>query len=368
MTAWTESNQLLPLMRAAAAIVEASELESVLSEVVEQAVNATGARYGALGVIGETGHLTEFHHRGVDAETVAKIGNLPVGRGVLGTIIRTGQPLRLVEITAHPDSVGFPPHHPPMGSFLGVPIIAGDEIFGNLYLADKEGGFSEEDQTIVTGFALLAGSAVGTARLRTRVQSLAVLDERERIARDIHDSVIQDLFAMGLGLQGLSMRCESPMDESLRTTVEQIDELIGRLRSLIFDLAHSGAPESSAKAAISGLLKRLAAPFNASVRLNMQTEGLVTGRHLDDVRHIVKEATSNALRHSGGNTITVDIDSFENHLVVSVSDDGNGFDPDSVTPGLGLGNLEARVRRLGGGVSIRSGPDQGTVVEVTIPL
>ena len=368
MESGIETSQLLSLMRSAAAIVEASDLDSLLAEVIHTAVDATGARFGALGVIGDSGHLSEFHHRGIDSQTAAKIGHLPVGKGLLGTIIRTGQPLCIDEITDHPDSVGFPPHHPPMGSFLGVPITAGDQIFGNLYLTEKPGGFTEHDESLTMSLAVLAGSAVYTTRLNDRLNELAVLDERERIARDIHDSIIQDLFAMGLGLQGLSMRVDPPIDSTLRTNVERIDELIGRLRSLIFDLAHSDLHETSARASMSALLRQLAAPFTALVRLNMEIENLPDDRHLDDVRHIVKEATSNALRHSKGEAITVDIDSFDQQLIVSVADDGVGFDPELVSRGLGLGNLEARVDRLGGHLSIRSGAEHGTVVEVTIPL
>ena len=356
------------LLRSAADIVEAADLETLLDELIMTAVVTTGAKYGALGVLGDSGHLSEFHHKGMSDELAARIGHLPVGKGVLGTLIRKPEPLRIPELSDHPDSVGFPPGHPPMGAFLGVPIAVGETVFGNLYLTDKPGGFTEEDEAAVLGLAVLAGSAVNTARLNERLNRLAVVEERERIARDIHDSIIQDLFGMGLGLQGMSAQIDPPLNERLRESVVRIDELIGRLRSLIFDLVHTEPNEPSARSSLAKLLEQLAAPFPTSVRLNMEVEHLADKRLLEDVRHIVKEATSNALRHAGADSVIVDIDRFKDQMVISVTDDGNGFKPDSVARGLGLDNLAARVERLGGTFGIRSGTDVGTVVEVTIPL
>lgn len=362
------SRSFFMLLRSAADIVEAADLETLLDELIMTAVVTTGAKYGALGVLGDSGHLSEFHHKGMSDELAARIGHLPVGKGVLGTLIRKPEPLRIPELSDHPDSVGFPPGHPPMGAFLGVPIAVGETVFGNLYLTDKPGGFTEEDEAAVLGLAVLAGSAVNTARLNERLNRLAVVEERERIARDIHDSIIQDLFGMGLGLQGMSAQIDPPLNERLRESVVRIDELIGRLRSLIFDLVHTEPNEPSARSSLAKLLEQLAAPFPTSVRLNMEVEHLADKRLLEDVRHIVKEATSNALRHAGADSVIVDIDRFKDQMVISVTDDGNGFKPDSVARGLGLDNLAARVERLGGTFGIRSGTDVGTVVEVTIPL
>lgn len=254
-----------------------------------------------------------------------------------------------------------------MGSFLGVPVAAGGSIFGNLYLTEKLGGFTIEDESVIEGLAVLAGSAINTARLRSRVNELAIVGERERIARDIHDSIIQDLFGMGLGLQGLSMRIEGPGAQDLNRYVDQIDGVITRLRSLIFDLSHVDSAGESAKAAIRRQLDRLSEPFETPVTLNMSVDQFDDSTLTDEIRHIVQEAVSNALRHSGGKTVTVDIDGFADSVVVTVTDDGSGFDQESVTRGLGLGNLEARLRRLNGELAIRSEDGTGTVVEARIP-
>ncbi|MFQ5948746.1 MAG: GAF domain-containing protein, partial [Acidimicrobiia bacterium] len=132
------------LIKAAAAVAGQAGLGDVLRTTVHTATELTGARYGALGVLGEHGTLVDFFHVGVSAETVDAIGRLPEGRGVLGTITRTGKTVRIDDISQHPDSVGFPDHHPHMAEFLGVPVRVGESIFGNLYLADKHGGFTEE--------------------------------------------------------------------------------------------------------------------------------------------------------------------------------------------------------------------------------
>lgn len=368
MAARLDNADIFELMSAATAIVAASDLEAILDELVATAVTTTGARYGALGVIGGHRTLSEFHHLGMDLEIVARIGHLPIGEGVLGTLIRTGETLRLDDLTEHPDSVGFPPGHPPMGSFLGVPVSAGDRIFGNLYLTDKPGGFTEADEAVVEGLATLAGSAVNTARLNERINELAIVAERERIARDIHDSIIQDLFGLGLGLQGLAMRIDAPAAKELNSTVDKIDEVITELRSLIFDLSHPGRIDETARGSMKRLLDRIAEPYKASVKLNMTVEELPESRFTDDIRHIIQESVSNALRHSEASRVTVDIDSFQDCVVLSISDDGIGFDPDSAERGLGLSNLEARVHRLEGDFSIRSEHGSGTVVEVRIPL
>ena len=135
----------------------------------------------------------------------AAIGNLPEGHGILGLLIVDAKPLRLPDLKEHPDSYGFPPNHPPMQSFLGVPIRVRDQVFGNLYLTDKKSSevFTDVDEELVVGLAAAAGVAIENARLHTKLHELALVEDRERIARDLHDTVIQRLFATG-------MACRAP--------------------------------------------------------------------------------------------------------------------------------------------------------------
>ena len=193
-------------------------LPIVLRRIAESARELVGARYAALGVIGEDRHLSEFITVGIDPETYAAIGDLPEGHGILGLLIVDPKPLRLRDLTTHPQSYGFPANHPPMRSFLGVPIRVRNEVFGNLYLCEKEGAeeFNEVDEHLAVALASAAAVAVDNARLVERVEQLAVLEDRGRIARDLHDKVIQRLFATGLELQTmLPSNAQRDLDERI---------------------------------------------------------------------------------------------------------------------------------------------------------
>jgi GAF domain-containing protein len=204
------------LIEAGLALSSELSFSAVLQRIIELAVEITGARYGALGVIGPGGRLTEFVTTGITAEERAAIGDPPVGRGILGALIEEGKPLRLPDISADPRSVGFPPNHPNMKSFLGAPIQFRGEVFGNIYLTEKRGAlqFDEEDERALVVLATQASVAIENARLYEEVHRLAVLEDRERIAKELHDGVIQALFAVGMGLQGAALM--SPAEELAR--------------------------------------------------------------------------------------------------------------------------------------------------------
>jgi GAF domain-containing protein len=167
------------------------------------------------------------------------IGHLPEGHGILGLLIIDPRPLRLPDLNEHPDRFGFPPNHPPMTSFLGVPIVVRGEVFGNLYLCDKVGGdvFTDVDQELAVGLASAAGIAIENARLHARVADFATLEDRERIARDLHDTVIQRMFAIGLGLQS-TLRLVSDVDVRTRllSAVDDLDTTVRDVRAAIFGL------------------------------------------------------------------------------------------------------------------------------------
>src|SRR5918912_2736452 len=168
----TSRERLRSLLDAVVGIGSDLDLRSTLRRIVEAACALVGARYGALGVIGPDRLLSDFITTGIDPETHAKIGDLPHGRGVLGLLITDPHPLRMPDITKHPRSYGFPPHHPPMHSFLGVPVRTREQIFGNLYLAEKQDAdeFSEDDEEIVVALAAAAGVAIDNARLYSLAQ------------------------------------------------------------------------------------------------------------------------------------------------------------------------------------------------------
>ncbi len=182
-------------------------------------------------------------------------GTIPEGRGILGLLIVDPRPLRLADLTAHPDSYGVPEHHPPMRSFLGVPVRVGDEVYGNLYLCEKRDAeeFSADDEALIGSLAVIAAVAIDNARLHERLQDLAVVEDRERIARDLHDKVIQRLFATGLSLQAASHGLDDPAAGKLTQAVDELDVTITEIRNAIFGLEARPAERANLSAALLAL-------------------------------------------------------------------------------------------------------------------
>lgn len=368
MTAPRSLNRISTLIEASAAVVEETDLDQLLSTLVYEARTATGAGYAALGVLGEHGVLTDFLYEGVTAEVAHRIGRLPSGRGVLGAVIRRNQTLRLSSITDHPEAVGFPEHHPPMRTFLGVPVAAGGEAFGNLYLADMEHEFTEEEVVTVEALSRIAGAAVQTARLQSRLRRLAVVEDRERIARDLHDSVIQDIFAVGLGLQGLAGRVEEPEAlEMLEVAIDRLDDAVSSLRGYIFELRRPARMDQGLDHQLQELVSRMGSAYPTRVTLSLDIAAHHDQGRGDEIVKIVAEGLSNALRHSGARMVDVAVTADPNGYRVRIADDGTGFDPERTSRGMGLINMRDRAERLGGSFSIESATGKGTTVEVTLP-
>ncbi len=218
--------QLLALLEATLAISANLSLTETLKRIVTTAAQLSQARYAALGVPNETGEfLAEFLTTGLTPEAEARIGQRPRGHGLLGVILREGQSLRLRDLSQHPRAAGFPPHHPPMTSFLGVPITHKGQRLGNLYLTDKQVAdeFTPADQHIIELLATHAGMAIENARLYTKVQHLSVVEERQRIGMDLHDGVIQSIYAVGLTLEyvGAAGRAHHARRRQLRNNFGQ---------------------------------------------------------------------------------------------------------------------------------------------------
>ncbi|NIA25831.1 MAG: GAF domain-containing protein [Gammaproteobacteria bacterium] len=362
--------RLADLISAAAAVTGQTELTAVLETVVTTAKELTGAPFGALGVVSEDGQLIQFVYKGVPEEVAEMIGGPPEGKGLLGAVTWQPDPIRLDNTQSHPRASGFPDHHPHFEGFLGTSIRIGDDVFGNLYLGASDGGFTEQDETLIRALALIAGSAISTIRLQARLRRAAVLEDRQRIARDLHDSIIQDLFAVGLSLQALTAKLP---DEEMRTSLEEaashLDASITSLRRLIFDLRPPTLGARNLKDELSELLGRLAVPYEASIGIG------VTGpvddlpaEIVEDTLQIIREAVSNALRHSGADVVSVSVSRGIDRLVLAVFDRGKGFDLDTVTRGMGLDNIQSRAEAAGGEAEISSRPGGGTTIRVVLPL
>jgi signal transduction histidine kinase len=361
-------SRLPTLIEAAAAVVAEGDVEALLSRLVREARAATGASYAALGVLGSHGVLSDFVYDGVGEDQARAIGHLPTGRGVLGTVIRERRTLVLDVIQDHPDSYGFPPNHPGMTTFLGVPVGVGDRVFGNLYLTDKEGGFTEEDVMLVEALSRIAGAAVQTGRLQARLRSVAIVEERQRIARDLHDSVIQDLFAVGLGLQALATRVdEAGAAQLLDDSVDRLDQSVNTLRNYIFELADTSHAPIPLGERLQELVSRMGSAYPARVRLTVENAVATPGPDDDGILMLATEALSNALRHAEADNVQILLAHGDASTRLEVEDDGIGFDSDGGGPGMGLANMRARAEMLGGELLVESVPGTGTRVVLDLP-
>src|SRR5581483_5617883 len=219
------------------------ELSVVLERIIDAAVHLADARYGAIGILDPSrSTFTEFLAVGIDPAEARAIGELPKGHGVLGVLITEPKPLRLPDLRAHPDSCGFPPNHPAMRSFLGVPIAVRQEVFGNLYLTEKrnDAWFTERDEEVAEALARAAGVVIENARLHARISELILVEDRERIAKDLHDTVIQRLFATGLSLQATAQLTERPeVAARIYDAVDDLDTTVKHIRTAIFGLETS---------------------------------------------------------------------------------------------------------------------------------
>jgi signal transduction histidine kinase len=364
-----------------AGMVLASELSlgAVLQRIVELAVDLAGARYGALGVLTPDGRsIQDFITVGITPEERAALGDPPTGHGLLGALTREPRPLRIPDIGADPRSVGFPPNHPPMTSLLGARIIGRGTVFGNIYLTDKQGAemFDEEDERILVVLATQAAIAVENARLYDEterkgraLQRLQVIEERERIGKELHDGVIQSLFAVGMSLQGLaSSTVDAEVAGRLGAAVEDVDGAIRDLRNYIFGLR----PGILADRQLDQALKEMATEFGARtgvvtvVDVDGEAASLLASR-AGDVVQLAREALSNVSRHAEATTCRISLRRGDGGVVLEIDDDGRGFDTETTSWGMGLRNLRERAESLGGGLDVDSTSGEGTTVRATLP-
>ncbi|HEX7307928.1 MAG TPA: GAF domain-containing protein [Lentzea sp.] len=515
----TTRDHMQELLGAVLAVASGLELEPTLQRIVQAAVDLVGARYGALGVLGTRDDLAGFLHVGVDQVTRAKMGHLPEGKGLLGLLIKDPTPLRLSDLARHEMSVGFPPNHPPMHSFLGVPVRVRDEVFGNLYMTEKidAAEFTADDEAVLQALAAAAGIAIENARLfeRSRLRErwleaigevnsellggasgeyalrlitqrtlelagadcalvalgdggntplavaanagvkiddfaardyaldevvrsgvpllvddlrsefgpalavplrsgpvvtgvlvvlrkaggtrflpdqvpvlasfadqaavalefaeqqrsqrlLDVLEDRDRIARDLHDHVIQRLFVTGLTLQATMRRVADPeVAARLQAAVEQLDETVREIRTSIFDL-HS-TDNTSLRRRLLDLVAGLTEPthLKPAIRMSGTVDNSVPPELAEHVEAVVREAVTNTVRHAQATELLVLVDAGED-IVITVQDNGIGVPGDASRSGLR--NLAHRAEKFGGTFTVRAGEDGGACLVWRVPL
>jgi signal transduction histidine kinase len=348
------------------------ELADLLRHLVEEARALVSARYAALGVLNETRTgLEQFITVGLSEDEEHIIGERPLGRGVLGLLITEPEPLRLRHLEEHPGRYGFPSGHPPMTSFLGVPVRVRNDVYGNLYLTDKMGAteFTDEDEALAEALALAAGIAIENTRLHDRVRVMSVLDERDRIARDLHDRVIQRIYAVGMSIQGAARLPERELVvERVSKAIDDLDETITQIRSAIFELGDSALP-GGLRLALVHLANDMAG--NLGSRPEVRFEGAVDNtvpQHVgDQVLAVVREGLTNAGKYAGATAYVVKL-VVTDRLVVEVEDNGTGLELPLTQPGLGLVNMRERAQKLGGTFDVHPRDGGGTRLVWAVPL
>ena len=350
------------------------ELPTLLGHVVDEARSLTGARYAALGILDSDGtSFAEFLTVGLSAEEEEAIGPRPTGRGVLGLLIDDPRPLRLARLDDHPDRFGFPPGHPPMRSFLGVPVNVRNEVYGSLYLADRMDGseFAADDQEVVEALAMAAGMAIENSRLHRRVRELAVLEDRDRMARDLHDTVIQHLYAVGISLEAMAKEpAAAAMADRLTEQVSDIGDAIRQVRSSIYELGLD-LGDLGVRASLLTLIRSLdpIVGFNVHVTFAGPVDSVVSESVTENLLATVREAITNIERHAGATTASVSVTVNDGRCVLRIVDNGRGIDDSTVgTGGMGLVNLRRRAEALRGTMDIETPVGGGTALVWQVPV
>lgn len=379
----TQQNQeLLALHEAGLAVTSALDLQLVLQNVVDEARELGGARYGALALLNERGTMEAFLTSGISPELRASLGPIPEGHGLLGAILEDPKPLRLPDLTKDPRSVGFPPGHPEMHSLLAVPILSHGRVLGSLYLTERQHQpvFDADDQRRLDRFATQAALAIENGRLHQQVRALAITEERERIAREMHDSIAQVLGYVNTKGQAAQELLRAGQSERAEQQIAQLSraarDAYADVRENILGLRVSHDEPTSFVDTLSSYLAAwqdqsgISAEFKVenprSMRLGLSPLGEL------QLLRIIQEALSNVRKHSRATHVSVLLCRDEDLIQARIEDNGEGFDPrelgQSTLPRFGLSTMRERAESVGGTLNIESRSGHGTGVSVSIPV
>jgi signal transduction histidine kinase len=365
------------LSDAVLAIAAERSVESILQRLVEAARELVDAEYAAVGVPDGEGGFAQFLTAGMSDELIESLGPLPRTHGLLGAMLEAPEPYRIDDVQRDPRFRGWwPSGHPDMRSFLGVPIVARGGIVGAFYLTEKLGaaGFSAEDQELIQTFAAHAAVAIQNARLYERSRELSIVEERNRLARELHDAVTQRLFALRLTSEaatGLLDRDPAAARAQLERLHELTDQAIDELRAVILALRPATIESEGLTATLAGQVDLLRRAYGREIGLEVAGKPDLPMAAATDVLRIAQEALQNALRHSGAERLAVRLVAGDGRVVLSVADEGRGFDSDAPalrSRRLGLTSMEERARALGGTLEISSEPGEGTTVRLEVPV
>lgn len=378
------SEQLAALHSAALALTTELDTGAVLQKVIDLARPLVNAQYGALGVLDDKGeYITQFMTSGITASQRALMGVPPRGHGLLGALILEGKPIRLPEIADDIRSVGFPPNHPEMDSFLGVPIKSKGRVIGNLYMTNKLKGavgtgytiFTELDQQVLEMFATQAAIAIENAQLYRQTQQLAILKERERFGMDLHDGIIQSVYAVGLMLEDSQHRIEEePKEAKLRIAraIHDLNDIIRDIRNYILDLRPLRFQGRDLKRGLEELARGLRANTLLNVNLHFDSVDIsqLSAEQTVEILHIVQETLTNVRKHARASNVDISFGRDGSDLLLRIKDDGIGFRDVSGTEstGHGLKNMRERAMALHGDIRLERNGRGGTMVTLRLPL
>ena len=373
-----QNRELLALHWAALDIYGEVSLGTVLQKVVDQARQLLEARYGAIAVYDDKGLLKEFMTSGMSEEDKEAIGTLPEGRGLLGVVLRQGQRIRLPDVERDPRSVGFPPNHPEMHSLLAIPIVCKGPFRGNLYVSEKITAleFAPEDEETLVRFATAAAIAIDNAHLNQRLRTLAVAEERVRIAREIHDGMAQILAYVNTKAQAVKAYLDKDKPEQASAQLEQLAsaarEVYTDAREGIMALRTRVGPDQPLSEALQDYVERWELQSGIAGSLEIEGEIQVSATIELQLLRILQEALSNTRKHSGATQVEVRIHQERDRLIASVEDDGTGFDPSNrpreAFPRFGLAIMRERAESIGGSLDLETSPGSGTRVKIEVPF
>jgi len=369
-----ERSTLDELSAAVLAVNRHLSVREVLQTIVRAARTLLDCEYAALGVPDDQGGFAEFVVDGVSDEQWAAIGPLPRQHGLLAAMLHESKPQRLLDVRKDPRFGWWPAAHPILKDFLGMPISDGEEILGALYLANqRQGRFTADDERLLGVLAAHAAIALTNARLYEQGRELTLLEERQRVARELHDAVAQKLFSLRLTTEAAAAwvrkdpsRAETELQEIRRLAAqatEELGQIVAELQPR--ELADTGLVETlRRRAALLDRVHEAHVEFTADlhVKLSSQVEEVVL--------RVVEEALHNALRHASATVVRVALADGGRGAICTISDDGAGFDtsvPEAASARLGLASMRERARRVSGAFTVTSRPGGGTTVTLEVP-
>jgi signal transduction histidine kinase len=370
-----ESPAFEAMSEALLAVTAERSVEAILQKLAHAARALAGARYAAIGIPDGEGAFAQFITSGMSDKVVASMGPLPRTHGLLGAMLESEQPYRTGDI--HDDTRfrgWWPRTHPDMRSFLGVPIVSRTGVIGAFYLTEKEAApdFSAADQRLIEMLAAHAAIAIENARHYEQSRELSIAEERNRLARELHDSVTQKLFSLVLSAEAASTLLDRD-GAGARAELERLQELareaMDELRTLVFELRPPAVDSEGLATALRKHVDVLRRAYRREIGLELIGTPSGAPRVERDVLRIAQEALQNALRHAGAERVELRLDARNGQLVMSVIDDGIGFDPAAPelrSRRLGLTSMEERAEAIGGTLSIESAPGAGTTVRLEV--